>query len=292
MKKATLLFLIATLLPTTFALGQSGDDSGDGGSPDPNNPSAILTQFGVQNIFTPETYDATGYSNTVVVQPVLPFPVAIPGLKEFFPAHILRPTMPIIAPTADPDGPPGVQGGLGDLTLLDAYVHPIEDFGTLLLGYDLVMPTSTDSRLGLGEWQAGPVAAIINTTKPKTIRGALVQSQFSLESDASSISVQPIYVRNLPDKWYVGWGTTFWTFDTDNGNYNMPLNARVGKVTKLGNQPANIFLEPFYTPEAMRKGPAAEWGVKLSVTFLYPDKKFGPLLGSLFGGHSRSHGCD
>ena len=293
MKKTILILLIATLLPATFAFGQSGDDSG--GSADPNNPAAILTQFQMQNIFTPETYDATGYSNTVVLQPVLPFPVALPGLKEFFPAHILRPTVPIIAPTADPDGPSGVQGGLGDLTLLDAYVHPIENFGTLLLGYDIVFPTSTDSRLGLGEWQAGPVAAVINTTKPNTIRGALVQSQFSLESDVSSISVQPIFVKNLSDNWYVGWGTTFWTFDTSNGNYNMPINARIGKVTKLGNQPANIFVEPFYTPEGLRNGPAAEWGIKLNVTLLFPDKKFDALSGSLFSRHcgcSSSSCCD
>lgn len=276
---------LAALLPATWAIGQSGEDSGGGGSADPNDPSAILTQFQMQNIFTPETYDATGYSNTVVLQPVLPFPVALPGLREFFPAHILRPTLPIIAPTADPLGPAGVQGGLGDLTVLDAYVHPIEDFGTLLLGCDLIFPTSTDSRLGLGEWQAGPVAAVINTTKLNTIRGALVQSQFSLESDASSISVQPIYVKNLPDKWYVGWGTTFWTFDTDNGNYNIPINARIGKITKLGEQPMNVFLEPFYTPEGFRKGPASQWGIKLNVTLLFPEKKFGPLLGPLFGGH-------
>lgn len=282
-KTMMILCFLFTSLPTAWAVGQSGDDSG-GGAADPNDPSAILTQFQMQNIFTPETYDATGYSNTVVLQPVLPFPVALPRVKEFFPAHILRPTLPIISPTADPDGVAGAQGGLGDLTVLDAYVHPVEGFGTVLFGYNVVCPTSTDTRLGLGEWQAGPIAAVINTSKPKTIRGTLVQSQFSMESDASSISVQPIFVKNLPEKWYVGWGTTFWTFDTSNGNYNMPINTRVGRVTKLGEQPVNIFLEPFYTPAGLRSGPASQWGVKLNITLLFPDKKSGPLLGSMFSG--------
>jgi hypothetical protein len=40
---------------------------------------------------------------------------------------------------------------------------------------------------------------------------------------------------------------------------------------------------PFYTPEGLRKGPGAEWGVKLSVTLLFPELK---LNGPLFGGRS------
>lgn len=257
--------------------GQSPDQKA-GGGPDPNNPAAILTQLQVQNIFTPETHDASGYSNTAVVQPVLPFPVAMPGLKEIFPAHIIRPTLPIISPTADPIGPADVEGGMGDLVVVDVFVHSVEDFGSILVGYDVVFPTASHPQLGLGEWQMGPVAAVIYTEVPKTILGGLVQSQFSLESEAQSISIQPILVRNLPNKWYVGWGTTFWTFNTDNGNYNLPLNARVGKVTKIGDQPVNIFVEPFYTPDAMRKGPAAEWGVKLNVTLLFADMKFESIL--------------
>ena len=86
--------------------GQSPGGSGGGaGAADATDPSAILTQFQIQNVFTPSTYDASGYSNTVDLQPVLPFPVAIPGLKDFLPNHIIRPTLPIISPTADPDGP-------------------------------------------------------------------------------------------------------------------------------------------------------------------------------------------
>ena len=81
MMKTILILFVATLVPTTFAFGQSGDDSDGGGSADPNNPSAILTQFAVQNNITPETYDAMGYFNTLVLQPVLRFPVATPGLS-------------------------------------------------------------------------------------------------------------------------------------------------------------------------------------------------------------------
>ena len=274
--------------------GQSpGDGEGPGGggagAADATDPSAILTQLQLQNVFTPETYGASGYSNSFILQPVLPFPVAAPVLKEFFPNHIIRPTLAINAPTADPDGPLGVQGGLGDLTVVDVFVHPVEGFGTLLFGYDVIFPTATHPQLGLGEWQVGPVAAVIYKQIPKTIAGVLVQQQFSLESESQTLAISPIFVRHLPNQWYVGWGDIFWTFATDTGNYNIPLEVKIGKVLKIGQQPVNVFIEPFYTPDGLHKGPASEWGIKLNVTFLFPEKKFGPLLGSFFDPCCRHH---
>ena len=137
----------------------------------------------------------------------------------------------------------------------------------------------------------GPAADFIDKEIPKTIVGFLYQQPFSFQSDAQQVLIQPILVRHLPDEWYVGWGELNWTINTETGGYDIPLNVRVGKVVKIGHQPINIFVEPFYTPEGLRKGPASEWGVKLNVTFLFPDMKFGPLLGPLFGGCGHSHDC-
>jgi hypothetical protein len=125
------------------------------------DPSAILTQLQLQNVFVPESYEASGYKNSFIIQPVLPFPVAVPIIGDFFPNHILRPTLPIISPTADPDGPAGVEGGLGDMTILDAYVHNIEGFGTLIMGYTAILPTASHPQLGLREWQLGPAAGLL-----------------------------------------------------------------------------------------------------------------------------------
>ena len=136
--------------------------------------------------------------------------------------------------------------------------------------------------MGLGEWQLGPAAGFIYKEIPKTLLGVLYEQPFSLESQAQQILVQPIVVRHLEDEWYVGWGELNFVFNTENGDYNVPLNVRVGKVVKCGNQPINIFVEPFYTPDGLRKGPASEWGVKLNVTLLFPDLKFGALLGPVF----------
>jgi hypothetical protein len=259
------------------------------GGVDPTDPTAILTQIQFQNNFAVESYNASGYANTFIVQPVLPFPVAMPGLKEFFPAHIMRPTLPFPAPTADPDGPLGVQGGMGDFTILDVGVHPTS-WGNLALGYSLIAPTSTHPQLGLQEWQLGPTVGLVYKKIPKTILGFVAQMPFSLESEASSIDVQLTYVRHLPNQTYIRWGDTFWTFNTDTGAYNMPIEIAFGKVFKkgLGGLPNNVFVMPFYTPEEMHSGPGGDkWGVKLNVTLLFPEKKFDPLLGFLWGESSR-----
>jgi hypothetical protein len=275
---------------STIIRGQSAEAGGGGAASAggasvaaATDPSAILTQFQIQNVFTPETYNASGYSNTLILQPVLPFPVAMPGLKEFFPNHIIRPTLPIISPTADPDGPFGVEGGLGDLALIDAFIHPVEGFGDVIFGYTAMLPTATDAQLGLREWQLGPAAGLVYKEIPKTLLGFIYQQPFSLESQAQQIVLQPVLIRNLSDNRYVGWGDLNWIFNTDNGDYNIPLSVRFGKVCMVGQQPINIFVQPFYTPEGLRQGPASEWGVKLNVTFLFPGAKFGPLSGSLFG---------
>jgi hypothetical protein len=254
------------------------------GGVDPTDPTAILTQIQFQNNFACESYDGSGYANTFIVQPVLPFPVAIPGLKELFPAHIVRPTLPFPAPTADPDGSLGVQGGMGDLTILDVGVHPTS-WGNIALGYSLIAPTATHPQLGLQEWQLGPTVGVIYKKIPKTLVGFVAQMPFSLESEASSIDVQLTYVRHLPNQTYIRWGDTFWTFNTDTGAYNMPIEIAFGKVFKKGifGLPNNVFVMPFYTPDGMHSGRGGDkWGVKLNVTLLFQNKKFDPLLGFLF----------
>jgi len=261
--------------------GQSGGSGGGGaGAGAATDPSVPLAQMQFQNVFVPETHDASGYSNQFIIQPVIPIHLDF----ENFPYHIIRPTLPVISPTADPDGPLGVEGGLGDLTLIDIVVHPLEKLKTNFgVGYIAILPTATDPQLGLREWQLGPSMFAVTKVIPKWNLGALVQVPLSMESDAYTVQMQPIVVRMLPDEWYVGLGDQEWILDDQDGNYNIPINFRVGKVCKVGDQPLNVFVMPFYTPDGLRKGPAAEWGVKLSVTFLFPEMK---LNGALFGDRS------
>lgn len=267
--------------------GAGGGGGGGAGAAAATDPSVPLTQLQFQNLFTPESYDATGYSNTFIVQPVIPVNF---GEGAFFPYHIIRPTIPIIAPTADPIGPQGVEGGLGDTTIVDVFIHPSEALKTNFgIGYVGILPTRTHHTLGRGEWELGPSAVVISRAIPKWIFGALVEAPFSLESDAYSVQMQGIALRLLPNEWFIGWGDQIIKFDDQNGGYEIPLSLQVGKVVKVGDTPMKLFVEPIYTPEGLRSGPGgAEWGIKLNLTILFPEAKFNaPLL----GGHGRRHRC-
>ncbi len=165
--------------------GGTGGGGGGAGAAAATDPSVPLAAFQIQNVFTPESYDASGYANTLILQPVIPLKICE---DSFFPYHIIRPTLPIIAPTADPDGPRGVHGGLGDLAVLDIYLHPIEELKTTIgIGYALTAPTRTHPALGRGEWAIGPSVAAITKAVPKWNIGFLYEQPFSVESDGYDI---------------------------------------------------------------------------------------------------------
>jgi hypothetical protein len=93
----------------------------------------------------------------------------------------------------------------------------------------------------------------------------------------------------LPNEWYVGWGDLLWKVDDQNGDYNLPLALRVGKVTEIGKHKLNVFIEPYYTPSGLHRtagrSDGTSWGIKLNVTFLLPDAKLhAPILSRLYGG--------
>jgi len=63
------------------------------------DPTSILTQFQLQNVFIPSTYDADGYSNQFILQAVSPMKTG----WDLFPTQIIRPTLPLNVLIADPD---------------------------------------------------------------------------------------------------------------------------------------------------------------------------------------------
>ncbi len=271
--------------------GSGGEGGGGGaGAAAATDPSQPLAQLQLQNVFTPETYDASGYANTFIIQPVIPLNI---GKDSFFEYHIIRPTLPIIAPTADPNGPLGVHGGLGDTTIVDAFFHPNKELKTNFgIGYVAILPTRTHPALGRGEWQFGPSIAVISRLVPKWVVGGLVEVPFSSESDAYSVQMQAIALRLLPNEWFIGWGDQILKFDDQNGGYEIPLSLQLGKVAKVGKTPMKFFVEPIYTPEGLRSGPGgAEWGIKLNATILFPEAKFNAPLLSGCAGRCGGHCC-
>jgi hypothetical protein len=230
------------------------------------NPTAPLIQFRMQNSFIPESFDSSGYSNVFEIQPVIPWKA------PWGQPMITRPTIPI-ALTADPDGPINETSGLSDIDLLHLFIYK-QKWGALGLGFSTVFPTATDERLGSGKWQAGPAVVAIYQKIPKWQLGALVYNNWSYETNRSGKeNIDKMYVQFIANyhykpAWYVGAGDLPWTFNWRNGKQNFPLSVKWGHTTKIGRQPVDMFVQPFYT--VAHEGASSKWGIKFNLTLLFP----------------------
>jgi len=134
-----------------------------------------------------------------------------------------------------------------------------------------VAPTATRAELGERSWKISPTFVVVNTMIPTWQIGMLGVYNFPLDGNGTeSLQFQPLIVKQLGEGWYTGWGDDLWAFNTESGNFDMPLQLRLGKVHKFGQHNYNIFVTGAYTPDDWRKGPAPEWGVKLSISLLVP----------------------
>jgi len=261
----------------------SSESGGSGGGSDlagqATNPTSNLSQLQFQNTFIPSTYEADGYANTFAIQLVKPFETG----NKFFPTWITRTTIPVVT-TADPRGtvpvgppnggdfsaPLNSQSGLSDLTVISILNHPT-CWGSWGIGPGFVAPMATRRELGEQSWKFSPTFAVIHTAIPTWQIGMLGVYNFPLDGRGTeSLLFQPLIVKQLGQGWYTGWGDDLWQFNTHTGNFDMPLQWRVGKVHKFCRNSWNIFVTGAYTPDGLHKGPAPEWGIKFSVSLLIP----------------------
>ena len=261
--------------------GQEGDSGGGGGdlAGQATNPTSNLKVYQIQNTFVPSTYEASGFSHILGLQAVLPFETG----NCFFPTWVTRSTLPIVT-SADPDGavpigPPNGsdflvpldnESGLSDFVFISILNHPT-CWGSWGIGPGFTVPTATRRELGEQSWKFSPTFAVVNTAIPTWQLGMLGVYNFPLDGKGTqSLQFQPLIVKQLGGGWYTGWGDDLWQFNTGTGNFDMPLQLRLGKVHKICNQNYNIFVTGAYTPNDLRNGPAPEWGIKLSISLLIP----------------------
>lgn len=260
--------------------GASGGSGGGSSAADATNPTASITQYQVQNTFIPSTYEAEGYAHSLSLLLVKPFETK----SDFFPAWITRTTLPVVT-TANPDGdipigPPndtdfgfnlGRQSGLGDLVFISIFNHPTE-WGSWGIGPGLVAPSATRPELGERSWKFSPTFAVVHTAIETWQLGILGIYNFPLDNKGTkSLQFQPLIVKQLGEGWYTGWGDDLWSFNTESGNFAMPLQLRLGKVYGCHGRQFNTFVTGLYTPDELRQGPTPEWGIKFSVSLLQAD---------------------
>jgi hypothetical protein len=238
------------------------------------NPLANLIQFQLQDQFDFQNYNSDSKSNTLAIQPVIPWKLP----WEALPMAITRITLPLVWTPAF-DEPIGRQVGIGDLTVLALFNPKMKKGNQLGFGATLVFPTAGSNQyVGNGKWQAGPAFVWINTQIPKIQIGFLGWQSWSYAngakgSDRPNVSkafAQPIFVQHLGKGWFWGIEDVPWTYDWKNSQWSMPIGPQVGVVTRFGKQPVKLFGEVLYDPIRPDDAVAAKWSAKIGITFLFP----------------------
>jgi hypothetical protein len=236
------------------------------------NPIANLVQFQLQDVYNWENHNSSGYSNSFVIQPVVP--VKLPWEKV--PLLITRTTIPYVS-TPDLGSPVNRKHGFGDTVLLGLLSPTLKTKGVQLgLGATFTIPTAGDNDFtGSGKWQAGPAFLYINMKTPGLQWGLFTFQQWSYagtsgsREDVSKLSLQPFITKHFAKGWYIGTPDNPQTYDFKADEWTWALGAQFGQVRKLGKMPVKLFIEPLYNPNN-DAGPTAEWTLKLNMTLLFP----------------------
>ena len=80
--------------------------------------------------------------------------------------------------------------------------------------------------------------------------------------------IQPFVSYTTPDAWTFALNTES-TYDWNNEQWSVPINATIAKLVTLGSQPISITGGARYWAESPDAGPEG-WGYRLVVTFLFP----------------------
>ena len=242
------------------------------------NPLGSLVQFQMIDQYNWETYNSDGPSNVAIAQPVIPFKLPF----KFVPEVLTRTTLPFVTTPklgpAVPGGPPlGRHDGLGDtvMNLFGILNLGIEGV-TIGAGPTFTFPTATSDFTGSGKWQAGPTFLAIVTKIPKVQYGALVYQQWSFadadgggRKDVSKLNLQPFITKHFSGGWYLGSQDVPWTYNFKSDKWTMPMGPKVGRITKIGKQPVNIFGAVYYSP--FDDGPSEQWTARVGLTLLFPE---------------------
>jgi hypothetical protein len=135
-----------------------------------------------------------------------------------------------------------------------------------------LLPTGSDDLLTADQWAAGPTAVVLKQQGPWTY-GALANHLWSFAGDedrrdVNATFLQPFLSYSTPTAWTFALNTES-TYDWEGEEWNVPVNAIVSKVTKVGSQLVSVGGGLRYWADSPDSG-AEGLGVRLVFTLLFP----------------------
>ena len=209
----------------------------------------------------------TGRRLTLNIQPVVPF-----ALNSDW--NLISRTILPVTWSDDALVDSGRIFGTGD-TLQSLFLSPAKPWNGIIWGAGPVflLPTGSSDIYSVHQWGAGPTAVVLKQTGPWTV-GALVNHIWSFADTGApsptvnSTFLQPFVSYTTPDAWTFTLNSES-TYDWHAKAWQVPLNAMVSKVVKIGPQRVSFAVGARYyatSPDPAAKG----WGARFVVTFLFP----------------------
>jgi hypothetical protein len=242
------------------------------------NPVASLISVPIQNNWDFGIGSANAMRYTANIQPVIPFTLNTNWNL------ITRTILPVIYAQAPVKGA-GDQSGLGDIvqSLWLSPKAPTSSGWIWGAGAVLLYPSGTDGLSGR-QWGAGPTALVLKQQNGWTY-GALVNHLWSYAhtggsgssdagdaSDGSDAGINATFLQpfvSYSTKTFTTFGlNTESTYNWNQNQWTVPLNASVSQLVKIGGKPVQFQLGFKYYAEKPDGGP--DWGLRFTVTFLFP----------------------
>jgi hypothetical protein len=230
------------------------------------NPIASLISLPLQDNFDWGAGPAgDGFQYRLNIQPVIPFAV-----NEDW-NLISRTILPYIY-QEDVIGT-GSQSGLSDTvqSLFFSPKAPTADGWIWGAGPVFLLPTATDDLLGTEKWGAGPTAVFLRQENGWTY-GMLGNHIWSFAGEDSRDEVNATFLQPFLT-YTTATHTTFSlntesTYDWENRQWTVPVNLGVAQLLKIGGSPIQLQFGGRCYAETPDNGP--DWGLRLTVTFLWP----------------------
>lgn len=263
--RAASTIAIVALACASRVQAQPEPDSADELAKKLQNPIANLISVPLQSNwdFHVGPADATKY--TLNIQPVIPFSIT----QDW---NLVTRT---IVPVVDLGSvAPGVsdKSGLGDI-VQSFFFSPKEPVGGWILGGGpvLLYPSATESSLGGEKWGMGPTFVVLRQVGGWTF-GMLANhlQSFAGDDDRDRVSatfLQPFLTYTFKTRTSLSLNTET-TYDWRHEAWNVPINAAVAQLVKVGPLPVQFQLGLRGYAESPHGEP--DWGVRFAMTLLLP----------------------
>src|SRR5271163_4839983 len=241
-----------------------------------DDPTAILTQLKLQDLYTPRNFETTAQTNTVQLRPVIPVEAF-----SFFPfKQIIRPTFEVDTSATSRDSSTITE--FADMQLFDLFLSnwpkPKETGFGWGIGPTFVFPTGRDPKAGDHAWEAGPAAAAVYRGIPRLMVGFLFQNPISFAytnssaSPQSEMEFQPLISYTLGRGWYVKSTDSTWTVKWRHGSSTtMPVSLGFGRVWRFEGPELNTWVSGEWTAYRQYTNITPMYTVRFGVTLLFPN---------------------